>query len=107
MKNNQPVTQHEYILSDNQSPVSRTDLQGNITFANADFVEASGYTEEELLGAPHSIVRHPDMPVEAFADLWKYLQSGHSWTGMVKIAAKMATTIGCFPMRRRCGKTAR
>ena len=84
MKNNQPVTQTEYILRDNQSPVSRTDLRGNITFANADFVEASGYTERELIGAPHNIVRHPDMPVEAFADLWKYLQAGRSWTGMVK-----------------------
>ncbi len=84
MRNNQPVTATEYILRDEQSPVSRTDLQGNITFANADFIEASGYTEDELLGQPHNIVRHPDMPVEAFADLWKYLKSGRSWTGMVK-----------------------
>ena len=84
MRNNQPVTATEYILRDEQSPVSRTDLQGNITFANADFIEASGYTEDELLGQQHNIVRHPDMPVEAFADLWKYLKSGRSWTGMVK-----------------------
>ncbi|MEI8155317.1 MAG: methyl-accepting chemotaxis protein [Burkholderiales bacterium] len=84
MRNNQPVTQTEYILRDEQSPISRTDLQGNITFANADFIEASGYTEDELLGQPHNTVRHPDMPVEAFADLWKYLKVGRSWTGMVK-----------------------
>jgi PAS domain S-box-containing protein len=84
MRNNQPVTGTEYILRDDQSPISRTDLQGNITFANADFIEASGYTEDELLGQPHNIVRHPDMPVEAFADLWKYLNAGRSWTGMVK-----------------------
>ena len=84
MRNNQPVTQNEYILRDNQSPVSRTDLQGNITFANADFIEASGFTEEELIGQPHNIARHPDMPAGAYADLWKYLQAGRSWTGMVK-----------------------
>ena len=84
MRNNQPVTGTEYILRDDQSPISRTDLHGNITFANADFIEASGYTEDELLGQPHNIVRHPDMPVEAFADLWKYLNAGRSWTGMVK-----------------------
>ena len=84
MRNNQPVSGTEYILRDDQSPISRTDLQGNITFANADFIEASGYTEDELLGQPHNIVRHPDMPVEAFADLWKYLNAGRSWTGMVK-----------------------
>ncbi len=84
MRNNQPVTNVEYILRDNQSPISRTDAKGKITFVNADFVEASGYTEEELMGKPHNIVRHPDMPVEAFADLWKYLLAGRSWTGMVK-----------------------
>jgi PAS domain S-box-containing protein len=52
MRNNQPVTGTgtEYILRDDQLPISRTDLQGNITFANADFIEASGYTEDELLG---------------------------------------------------------
>lgn len=50
MRNNQPVTKNEYVLRDDQSPISRTDLQGKITFANADFIEASGFTEEELLG---------------------------------------------------------
>ncbi len=84
MRNNQPVTQNEYILRDNQSPISRTDIQGNITFTNADFVEASGFTEEELIGQPHNLVRHPDMPVEAFADMWSYLRVGRSWTGIVK-----------------------
>lgn len=84
MRNNQPVSGTEYVLRDNQSPISRTDLQGNMTFANADFIEASGYTEEELLGQPHNMVRHPDMPTEAFADMWKHLNGGHSWTGMVK-----------------------
>jgi aerotaxis receptor len=84
MRNNQPVTQQEYILRDNQSPISRTDTQGNITFVNADFCEASGFTEEELLGQPHNLVRHPDMPSEAYTDLWTYLKQGRSWTGLVK-----------------------
>ena len=84
MRDNQPVTQHEYILRDTQSPISRTDTRGFITFVNADFVEASGYTEEELLGQPHNVVRHPDMPTQAYADMWNYLQQGRSWTGMVK-----------------------
>jgi aerotaxis receptor len=88
MRNNQPVTQTEYVLRDDQSPISRTDLQGNITFVNADFIEASGYTEDELLGQPHNLVRHPDMPSEAYADLWKYLKAGRSWTGMVKNRCK-------------------
>ncbi|MFZ4626417.1 MAG: methyl-accepting chemotaxis protein, partial [Rhodoferax sp.] len=55
-----------------------------ITFANADFIEASGYTEDEMLGQPHNMVRHPDMPAQAFADFWKHLLAGQSWTGMVK-----------------------
>lgn len=84
MRNNLPVTQIEYILRDTQSPISRTDTFGNITFTNADFIEASGFTENELLGQPHNISRHPDMPVEAFADMWRYLKAGHSWTGIVK-----------------------
>ena len=84
MRTNLPVTQNEYILRDRQSPISRTDLRGNITFVNEDFCEASGFTEEELIGQPHNLVRHPDMPTEAYADLWKYLKVGRSWTGMVK-----------------------
>ncbi len=84
MRNNQPVTQNEHLLDDRQVPISRTDLQGNITYANGDFIEASGYSEGELLGQPHNIMRHPDMPAQAYADMWRYLQAGRSWTGMVK-----------------------
>ncbi|MEI8168237.1 MAG: methyl-accepting chemotaxis protein [Rhodoferax sp.] len=84
MRNNQPVHDHEYVLSESQSPISRTDVNSNITFVNADFCEASGFTEEELIGQPHNMVRHPDMPPEAFADMWRYLKAGRSWTGMVK-----------------------
>lgn len=84
MRNNQPVTGNAYPLREDQSLISRTDTHGNITYANEDFIAISGYTEAEVIGAPHNIVRHPDMPVEAFADLWSTLKSGSSWTGMVK-----------------------
>ena len=84
MRNNQPVHDHEYVLSESQSPISRTDVNSIITYVNADFLEASGFTEEELIGQPHNMVRHPDMPAEAFADMWSYLKAGRSWTGMVK-----------------------
>jgi PAS domain S-box-containing protein len=84
LRDHQPVSQYEVILRENQSPISRTGCAGNITFVNADFVEASGFTEEELMGQPHNLVRHPDMPTQAYADLWKYLQAGRSWAGMVK-----------------------
>ena len=84
MRNNQPVNDQEYVLTESQSPISRTDLNGNITFVNADFIEASGYSEEELIGQPHNMVRHPSMPAEAFADMWSYLKAGRSWTGIVK-----------------------
>jgi aerotaxis receptor len=84
MRVNLPVTDREVVISDSFSIVSTTDLQGNITYANPYFVEVSGYSELELLGAPQNILRHPDMPVEAFADLWTTIQSGLPWTGLVK-----------------------
>ncbi len=84
MRKNLPVTQNEYMLSDGQTIVSRTDTKGRITYANADFLEAAGLDESETLGQPHNIVRHPDMPEEAFADLWQTLKAGRPWTGLVK-----------------------
>ncbi|MBR7777167.1 PAS domain-containing methyl-accepting chemotaxis protein [Undibacterium rugosum] len=88
MRTNLPVTNREYVLSDDQTIVSKTDLQGNITYINDDFVRVSGFTEEELLGAPQNIVRHPDMPVEAFADFWRTIKEGKAWTGLVKNRCK-------------------
>ena len=88
MRNNFPVTDVEIELSDTETIVSTTDLQGNITYANTYFIAISGYTEEELIGAPQNILRHPDMPVEAFADMWATISSGRSWTGMVKNRCK-------------------
>lgn len=88
MRNNMPVTNREYLLKDDETIVSKTDLQGNITYINDDFVRISGFTEAELMGAPQNIVRHPDMPVEAFADFWHTIKSGKAWTGLVKNRCK-------------------
>jgi aerotaxis receptor len=84
VRTNLPVTGIEYLLKDGQSIVSKTDVKGRITYVNPTFVEVSGFELEELLGKAHNIVRHPDMPPEAFADLWETLQSGEPWTGLVK-----------------------
>ncbi len=88
MRVNTPVTSNEYVLKDGQSIVSKTDLKGIITYVNKDFIEVSGFTEQELIGSPHNLVRHPDMPPEAFADLWKTLKAGRPWNGMVKNRCK-------------------
>ncbi|MEY4765885.1 MAG: hypothetical protein RI907_2558 [Pseudomonadota bacterium] len=84
MRTNLPITQQEYVLKDGATIVSKTDLKGKITYINDDFIEASGFVEAELIGQPHNMVRHPDMPQEAFEDLWRTLQAGRPWTGMVK-----------------------
>ncbi|AMD01818.1 PAS domain-containing methyl-accepting chemotaxis protein [Halomonas chromatireducens] len=84
MRDNQPVTQREYILDDRHLLITRTDLEGRITYANAAFVEASGFSHEELIGANHNLIRHPDMPSEAFADLWQALKCGETWQGIIK-----------------------
>ena len=88
MRLNLPVSDTEINLSDTETIVSTTDLQGNITYANPYFIAVSGYSAEELIGAPQNILRHPDMPVEAFADFWATIRSGRSWSGMVKNRCK-------------------
>ncbi|SEA41485.1 PAS domain-containing methyl-accepting chemotaxis protein [Variovorax sp. YR216] len=84
MRVNLPITDIEYPLPQGAALVSRTDLKGRITYVNPIFVEVSGYTVEELMGKAHNIVRHPDMPAEAFADMWDTLGRGLPWTGLVK-----------------------
>lgn len=84
MRTNLPVTGIEYELGEHATLVSKTDVKGRIVYTNPAFIEASGYTEAELLGQPHNIVRHPDMPEEAFADLWSTLKDGLPWSGLVK-----------------------
>jgi PAS domain S-box-containing protein len=88
MRDNGPVTGKERLVEPGTLLVSRTDPHGRITFVNQSFVDVSGYSEAELLGAPHNIIRHPDMPKAAFADLWTTIRAGDSWEGMVKNRAK-------------------
>jgi aerotaxis receptor len=84
MKINLPVTQVAYVLPDGETLVSSTDLTGRITHCNQGFVQASGFDYDELLGQPHDIVRHPDVPPEAFKDLWSTIGRGRPWSGIVK-----------------------
>ena len=84
MRTNLPITQREYAFPAGQAPVSTTDLQGRILYCNPAFIEVSGYTREELLGQPHNMIRHPDMPEEAFRDMWQTIESGQPWSGLVK-----------------------
>ena len=84
MRRNEPVTQHEQVVPDGEPLVSRTDPGGRITFVNHTFIEVSGFTEEELVGAPHNLVRHPDMPQAAFANLWATIKAGRPWDGLIK-----------------------
>ena len=88
MKNNQPITQREVPFPPNTYLVSRTDLKGVITYANDAFVAISGFSREELIGSNHNIVRHPDMPQAAFADLWATVKKGLPWRGLVKNRCK-------------------
>jgi methyl-accepting chemotaxis protein len=88
MRSNLPVTGKEILLGDNEIIVSKTDVKGRITYINQTFLDISGFVESELIGEPHNIVRHPDMPVEAFEDLWRDLKAGRPWTGYVKNRCK-------------------
>jgi len=88
MRTNLPVTNQEVAILDDQAIVSKTDMNGNIVYVNPYFIEVSGYSEDELIGAPQNIVRHPDMPADVFADLWRSIQNGEPWTGLVKNRCK-------------------
>ena len=84
MRLNTPVTAVEYPFPRGETLVSTTDLKGRILYCNPAFVTVSGYTREELLGQPHNMIRHPDMPEEAFRDMWATIASGLPWSGHVK-----------------------
>ncbi|MCC4310058.1 methyl-accepting chemotaxis protein [Alcanivorax marinus] len=84
MRDNQPVTQREYTLNGEDFLISRTNLRGRITYANPAFVQVSGFSNEELVGSPHNIVRHPDMPEAAFENMWSCIKNGDIWIGLVK-----------------------
>ena len=88
MRNNQPVTLREISFNSKLTLTSATDHTGRISYVNSDFQVVSGYTEQELLHQPHNIIRHPDMPEMAFANLWQTIQNGQSWMGIVKNRTK-------------------
>jgi PAS domain S-box-containing protein len=78
------VNEREFVLRGGMTIVSTTGPKGKITYVNDDFLEAAGFTEAELIGQPHNIVRHPESPEEAFRDLRDTLKAGKPWTGLVK-----------------------
>ncbi len=88
MKINMPVTNVEIMFDESEFMLTKTDLKGIITYANQDFIKTSGFSEAELLGKSHNLVRHPDMPEEAFEDMWRSLKADKPWTGMVKNRTK-------------------
>ncbi|MDO9196774.1 PAS domain-containing protein, partial [Rhodoferax sp.] len=104
MRTNLPVTQHEYQFPGSETLLSTTDTASHISYANAAFIRTSGYSTDELMDQPHNLVRHPDMPVEAFADMWRSLKDGQSWTALVKNRRKDGdhywVRANAAPMRR-------
>jgi len=88
MRINEPVTDHEVKLVNGQELVTKTDLNGVLTFINLAFIEISGFSNDELMGQNHNIVRHPDMPTQAFKDLWSTLKLGRPWSKLVKNRCK-------------------
>ena len=84
MRFNLPVTNNEYDFPADELLMSTTDTKGVLTHCNAAFARVSGFTMEELMGQPHNLVRHPDMPPEAYKDMWSTIGRGRSWTGFVK-----------------------
>ncbi len=88
MRKNVPVSNQEVELDEDQAIVSKTDLEGHIVYVNPYFEHISGFSAAELIGQPQNIIRHPDMPPEAFADLWQTIRAGIPWTGLVKNRCK-------------------
>ena len=84
MRINLPVTQQNFDYPGDELLVSSTNTKGEITHCNPAFVRVSGYSYDELIGQPHNIIRHPDMPPEAYKDMWRTIGRGEPWTGLVK-----------------------
>jgi aerotaxis receptor len=78
----------EYILTERDLLISKTDLNSIITYVSDDLIRVSGFSKEEMLGSPHNIFRHPDMPKIVFAGLWKTIKQGVVWSGLVKNKTK-------------------
>ena len=88
MKHSQSATPSQLALPEDATLMSMTDLQGRITYVNESFIRYSGYSREELLGQPLSILRHPEMPPEVFADMWATVRQGEVWSGVLKNRCK-------------------
>ncbi|HEX5843321.1 MAG TPA: PAS domain-containing protein, partial [Pseudomonas sp.] len=88
MRNNQPITQRERTFPAQQRLISTTDIKGQITYCNDAFIEISGFSREELMRAPHNLVRHPDVPAAVFQHMWDTLKQGRPWMGIVKNRSK-------------------
>ncbi len=88
MKVNLPITNKQRDFTEEDRIISTTDRKGILTSINREFLEISGFTEDELIGTSHNIVRHPDMPPAAFGDLWSTVKQGESWMGIVKNRCK-------------------
>lgn len=84
MRINLPVHDRQYPFPRGHTLVSTTDLKGRILYCNPMFIEVSGYAREELLGQPHNMIRHPDMPEQAYADMWQSIQGGRPWSAPIK-----------------------
>lgn len=104
MRTNLPVTNSELQIDGQDTLLSATNISGQIFYANSAFVRVSGYSVEELQDQSHNLVRHPDMPAEAFADMWQTLKKGQSWTALVKNRRKNGdyywVRANAAPMRR-------
>ncbi|MCT8333608.1 methyl-accepting chemotaxis protein [Leptospira sp. 85282-16] len=88
MRQNFPVTKNEVEFQEGTKITSKTDLKGIITYVNEDFLRISGYKEDEVIGQPHNLIRHPEMPKAAFQDMWETIKTQHSWVGIVKNRCK-------------------
>ncbi|TNE73135.1 MAG: PAS domain S-box protein, partial [Gammaproteobacteria bacterium] len=88
MRKNLPVTDKEQPFPPGKKLISSTDLRGKIQHCNQAFVDISGFSRDELIGQPHNIVRHPDMPPEAYENMWAHLKAGEPWMGLVKNRCK-------------------
>lgn len=88
MRLNLPVSNIERPVPESAILVSKTDLKGIITYCNSALCDITGYSEDELIGKPHSLLRHPDVPAELFAQLWGQIQAGIPWRGLIKNRCK-------------------
>ncbi|TQE69751.1 PAS domain-containing methyl-accepting chemotaxis protein [Leptospira noguchii] len=88
MRKNLPITNQEIKVPINSVLISRTDTKGKMSYVSQDFANISGFSEEEMLGEPHNLIRHPDVPSEIFQEMWETIKNGNPWSGIIKNRAK-------------------